>query len=68
MYKHRCMTFDELVASNCSSSQIETNADFSKLEVLENRPLRDYDREKLEASQISPQRYRIHLGKCALRT
>ncbi|KXJ82792.1 hypothetical protein RP20_CCG011337 [Aedes albopictus] len=63
MYKHRCMTFDELVASNCSSSQIETNADFSKLEVLENRPLRDYDREKLEASQISPQRYRIHLGK-----
>ncbi|XP_062546977.1 integrin beta-nu [Armigeres subalbatus] len=63
MYKHRCMAFDELIASNCSKSEIETNENFGKMEILENRPLRDYDREKLEATQISPQRYKIHLGK-----
>lgn len=66
MYKHRCMTFDDLVASNCSKSQIETNDYFSKLEVEENRPLLDYDREKLGATQIRPQRLKIHLGKCKL--
>ncbi|XP_055541726.1 integrin beta-nu [Wyeomyia smithii] len=63
MYKSRCMTVPELRASNCSENRIETNKNFSQLTVIESGPLRDYDRVKLEATQISPQRVKIRLGK-----
>lgn len=64
MYKSRCMTLDDLRANNCSESGIETNFNFSKLDIVQNDPPRDFDRERLEAVQISPQRIKLKLGKC----
>ncbi|KAL1375620.1 hypothetical protein pipiens_004614 [Culex pipiens pipiens] len=63
MYKSRCMTLDDLRANNCSESGIETNFNFSKLDIVQDDPPRDFDRERLEAVQISPQRIKLKLGK-----
>ncbi|XP_058450991.1 integrin beta-nu isoform X1 [Malaya genurostris] len=68
MYKSRCMTLSDIQASNCSSDKVETNKNFSKLTIIKKEPLRDYDREKLEAIQISPQRIKIQLGKLEAHT
>ncbi|XP_055593573.1 integrin beta-nu [Uranotaenia lowii] len=63
MFKSRCLTVEQLKASNCSASKIETNANFSNLRIVEDKPLRDFDTDKLEAIQIGPQRVQIKLGK-----
>uniref|UniRef100_A0A182N8S2 Integrin beta n=1 Tax=Anopheles dirus TaxID=7168 RepID=A0A182N8S2_9DIPT len=68
MRKSRCMTRQELLESKCNASKIETNDDYSFLQITQNEAHRDFDSEKLEAIQISPQKMRLRLGKLSSRT
>ncbi|XP_055636899.1 integrin beta-nu [Toxorhynchites rutilus septentrionalis] len=63
MYKSRCMSLDDLKSSNCSESKIETNENSSQFEYIKNESPRDFDREALEVTQISPQKVWMKLGK-----
>uniref|UniRef100_A0A182JW23 Integrin beta n=1 Tax=Anopheles christyi TaxID=43041 RepID=A0A182JW23_9DIPT len=68
MRKSRCMTKQELLESKCNASKIETNDDYSYLQIKKNQPHRDFDSQKLEAIQISPQKLSLRLGKLGSRT
>ncbi|XP_058062590.1 integrin beta-nu [Anopheles bellator] len=68
MRKSRCMPKHDLLISNCNASKIETNENYYFEEITHNAPHRDFDAEKLEAVQITPQKMRIRLGKLSSRS
>ncbi|XP_053673915.1 integrin beta-nu [Anopheles nili] len=68
MRKSRCMPMQDLLESNCNASKIETNDNFSFLEITKNDVQRDFDSQNLEAVQITPQKIRMRLAKLASRT
>nr|XP_049465725.1 integrin beta-nu isoform X2 [Anopheles coluzzii] len=68
MRKSRCMTKHELLESKCNALKIETNDDYSFLEIEKNEPHRDFDSQQLEAVQIMPQKMNLRLGKLGSRT
>ena len=58
------MTKHELLESKCNALKIETNDDYSFLQIEKNEPHRDFDSQQLEAVQIMPQKMNLRLGKC----
>ncbi|XP_058166803.1 integrin beta-nu [Anopheles ziemanni] len=65
MRKSRCMPKKDLLESNCNASKIETNDKYFFKKTVNSEPHRDFDAQKLEAVQISPQKIKLRLGKLA---